>query len=167
MGPLPPELIKAARLTLVPLRPGHAAEMALVLADPDLYSFTGGAPPQAAEMRARFERWTAGPGDPALSWDNWVIQLCGHGALAGYVQATVTDSAGTLAAEVAWVAGKPWQGRGIGSEAARARTGWLGRTACGASSPTFTRTTRRPPRWRPPSASPLPASGRTVSNDGG
>jgi len=127
MGPLRPELIKGARLTLVPLRPGHAAEMALVLADPDLYTFTGGAPPEAAELRARFERWTAGPGDPALSWDNWVIQLCGHGALAGYVQATVTDSAGMLAAEVAWVVGKPWQGRGIGSEAARALAGWLGR----------------------------------------
>jgi len=127
MGPVPPELIGAARLTLVPLRPGHAAEMALVLADPDLYTFTGGAPPQAAELRVRFERWAAGPGDPALSWDNWVIQLRGQGALAGYVQATVTDTAGTLAAEVAWVVGKPWQGRGIGSEAAQALAGWLGR----------------------------------------
>ncbi len=126
MGPVPPELIVAARLTLVPLRPEHAAEMAPVLADPDLYTFTGGAPPQAAELRARFERWAAGPGDPALSWDNWVIQLCAHGALAGYVQATVTDAAGTLAAELAWVVGKPWQGRGIGSEAARALAGWLG-----------------------------------------
>jgi RimJ/RimL family protein N-acetyltransferase len=139
MGPVPPELIVAARLTLVPLRPEHAAEMAPVLADPDLYTFTGGAPPRAAELRARFERWAAGPGDPALSWDNWVIQLCPHGALAGYVQATVTDAAGTLAAELAWVVGntlaaelawvvgKPWQGRGIGSEAARALAGWLGR----------------------------------------
>ncbi len=72
MGPVPPELIVAARLTLVPLRPEHAAEMAPVLADPDLYTFTGSAPPQAAELRARFERWAAGPGDPALSWDNWV-----------------------------------------------------------------------------------------------
>ena len=49
-------LIVAARLTLVPLRPEHAAEMAPILADPDLYTFTGGAPPQAAELRARFER---------------------------------------------------------------------------------------------------------------
>ena len=167
MGPVPPELIVAARLTLVPLRPEHAAEMAPVLADPDLYTFTGGAPPQAAELRARFKRWAVGPGDPALSWDNWVIQLCAHGALAGFVQATVTDAAGTLAAELAWVVGKPWQGRGIGSEAARALAGWLAGTTCGASSPTFTRTTGRPPRWRPPSASLRPASGRTVSNDGG
>ncbi len=126
-GPLPPEPIEAARLTLVPLRPEHAAEMAAVLADPDLYTFTGGAPPGAAALRARFERWAAGPGDPAVSWDNWVIQLRGPGALAGYVQATVTDAAGTLTAEVAWVVGKPWQAHGIGSEAARALAGWLGR----------------------------------------
>ena len=39
----------------------------------------------------------------------------------------MTDTAGTLAAEVAWVVGKPWQGRGIGSEAAQALAGWLGR----------------------------------------
>ena len=123
---MPPELINAARLTLVPLQPGHAAEMAAVLADPDLYTFTGGAPPQAGELRARYERWTAGPGDPAVSWDNWVIQLRGPGALAGYVQATVTDTAGTLTAEVAWVVAKPWQGHGMGSEAARALAGWLG-----------------------------------------
>ncbi len=133
-GPLPPEPIEATRLTLVPLRPEHAAEMAAVLADPDLYMFTGGAPPGAAELRARFERWAAGPGDPAVSWDNWAIQLRGPGALAGYVQATVTDTAGTLTdtagtltAEVAWVVGKPWQGHGIGSAAARALAGWLGR----------------------------------------
>jgi hypothetical protein len=40
------EPVTAHRLTLVPLSGGHADEMAAVLADPDLYIFTGGSTPQ-------------------------------------------------------------------------------------------------------------------------
>ena len=44
-------------------------------------------------------------------------------AAIGYVQATVTAAGGV--ADVAWVIGVPWQGRGFASEAAAALVAWL------------------------------------------
>ena len=117
--------VPARRLTLVPLSAGHADEMAAVLADPDLYTFTGGSPPTRQELRARYERWAAGSPDPAVSWCNWVIQLHSPRCLAGTVQATISTG-DEPAAEVAWVVGTPWQRRGIATEAARTLIAWLG-----------------------------------------
>jgi RimJ/RimL family protein N-acetyltransferase len=125
MNAITAEPVTAPRLTLVPLSAGHAGEMAVVLADPELYAFTGGSPPTPQELRARYERWIAGSPDPATSWCNWVIQLRGSGCLAGTVQATISTG-GAPAAEVAWVVGTPWQGQGIATEAARALVAWLG-----------------------------------------
>jgi RimJ/RimL family protein N-acetyltransferase len=125
MPPVTAQLIRTARLDLRPLRVAHAAEMTGVLADPALYTFTGGAPPTAAELRSRYQRWAAGSPDPAVSWCNWVIQLRAGQQLAGTVQATVTGPEGARAAEIAWVVGTAWQGRGLGSEAARGLVGWL------------------------------------------
>jgi RimJ/RimL family protein N-acetyltransferase len=119
------EPIHARRLTLVPLRAGHAGEMAAVLADLDLYTFTGGSPPTTQALRARYERWIAGSPDPAVSWCNWVIQLHSPPCLTGTVQATIATGGDQQTAEVAWVVGIPWQGRGIATEAARALVGWL------------------------------------------
>ena len=116
--------IPTSRLTLVPLSPEHAGEMAGVLADQDLYTFTGGSPPSREELCARYERWTAGSGDPEVSWCNWVIQLHSPRCLAGMVQATITTGDETLA-EIAWVVGTPWQRQGIATEAARALVAWL------------------------------------------
>ncbi|MEV4613848.1 GNAT family N-acetyltransferase [Kitasatospora sp. NPDC049258] len=104
------------RLDLIPLREEHAEEMAAVLADPALYTFTGGAPDTPAELRARYRRLAAGSPEPGTSWHNWVVRLRTEGCLTGYVQATVTGRT----AELAWVVGTPWQGRGIATEAARA-----------------------------------------------
>ena len=116
--------IPAQRLALVPLRAEHAGEMAAVLADPELYAFTGGSPPTPQELHARYQRWTAGSPDASVSWCNWVIQLDSSQCLAGTVQATIhTD--GQLSAEVAWVVGRAWQGQGIATEAARALIAWL------------------------------------------
>lgn len=120
------EPISTGRLILLPLRPEHAAEMAGVLADPALHEFIGGAPLPRKELRARYERLAAGPTDPAVSWCNWVIQVRDPSCLAGTVQATIAG-ASELTAEVAWVVGTPWQGRGIATEAARALVAWLGR----------------------------------------
>ena len=100
--------------------------MATVLADPTLYTFTGGCPPTRQELRARYERWIAGSRDPAESWCNWVIQLRSPRCLAGTVQATISTSGDQPMAEVAWVVKTPWQGRGIATEAARALIAWLG-----------------------------------------
>jgi RimJ/RimL family protein N-acetyltransferase len=133
-------LIRTPRLILIPLSAGHAAQMAGVLADPDLYAFTGGGPPTEAELRGRYERWAAGSPEPAVTWCNWAIELRADGRLAGTVQATIstgpvqadtvladTGLADTgLAAEIAWIVGSPWQGRGIATEAARALVAWLG-----------------------------------------
>jgi RimJ/RimL family protein N-acetyltransferase len=117
--------ISTRRLTLVPLSTEHADEMAAVLADPELYTFTGGSPPTRQELRARYERWVAGSPDPAVSWCNWVIQFRSPGCLAGTVQATVSTGDEPLA-EVAWVVGTRWQGQGIATEASQALIAWLG-----------------------------------------
>jgi RimJ/RimL family protein N-acetyltransferase len=99
--------------------------MAAVLADPALHEFTGGAPASPEALRARYERLIAGSPDPAVSWCNWVIRLRDRGCLTGTVQATISADGGPVA-EVAWVVGTPWQGRGIATEAARALVAWLG-----------------------------------------
>lgn len=123
--------IETRRLELVPLRVEHAAEMAGVLADPALHAFIGGEPDAPEALRARYRRLVAGSPDPAVSWLNWVVRLREEGCLVGTVQATVAPAPapapapGGLAAEVAWVVGVPWQGRGIATEAARALVDWL------------------------------------------
>ncbi|WOX09870.1 GNAT family N-acetyltransferase [Streptomyces sp. N50] len=116
-----PARIRTPRLDLLPLRAEHATEMAAVLSDPALHTFTGGAPLTPAALRTRYERLVAGSPDPAVCWLNWVIRLRTDSRLTGTVQATVTGSE----AEIAWVVGAPWQGRGLASEAARGLVSWL------------------------------------------
>ncbi|MFF8784974.1 GNAT family N-acetyltransferase [Streptomyces sp. NPDC015125] len=119
------EAIHTRRLTLLPLLADHAGELAAVLSDPALHTFTGGAPASPEALRTRHERLVAGSPDPAVTWCNWVIQLRDRGCLAGTVQATVTVDAHGSAAEVAWVVGTDWQRRGIATEAARGLVAWL------------------------------------------
>lgn len=131
------EPLATGRLTLEPLRVAHAEEMAAVLSDPALHTFIGGAPDDVAALRARCTRMVTGSPDPRVSWCNWVVRVSADGRLAGTVQATVRPAArtdtvdgtpgadGGLTAEVAWMVGTPWQGRGIASEAARALVAWL------------------------------------------
>lgn len=112
-GPTP---FSTPRLDALPLRVAHADEMAAVLADPALHTFTGGAPQDAEALRSRYARQTAGSPDPAERWWNWVLRVRGDDCLAGYAQATV-DVTGARA-EIAWVIGTGWQGRGYAKEAA-------------------------------------------------
>jgi RimJ/RimL family protein N-acetyltransferase len=114
-------MISTDRLDLLSLRVEHAEEMAGVLADPALHTFIGGAPHSAEALLARYERLVAGSPDPAERWLNWVIRLRDESCLVGTVQATITGQT----AEIAWVVGTPWQGRGIAGEAARGLVGWL------------------------------------------
>ncbi|MHB1431603.1 MAG: GNAT family N-acetyltransferase [Streptosporangiaceae bacterium] len=136
MNAIAAEPIRTARLTLVPLTPEHAGPMAAVLGDQALHAFTGGSPLGADALRARYERWSAGPADPAVSWCNWVIRLDEAGCLTGTVQATFSVGAApdgrSARAEVAWVVGTKWQRQGIATEAARALVSWLGRRGAGA-----------------------------------
>ena len=117
--------IATPRLRLDPLRVDDAGEMAAVLAAPSLYAFTGGEPPGVDELRDRYAVQLEGPPDEDEAWRNWIVREAaedGNGAAIGYVQATVTRDT----ADVAWVIGEPWQGRGYASEAAQAMVGWLG-----------------------------------------
>ncbi|MFF2928397.1 GNAT family N-acetyltransferase [Streptomyces mirabilis] len=122
----PPHLaahtLRTARLDLLPLRVEHAGEMAEVLSDPALHTFIGGTPATPEALRSRYERLAAGSPDPAVVWCNWVLRLREEGCLVGTVQATVTGEV----AEIAWVVGTPWQGRGFAGEAARGLVGRLG-----------------------------------------
>ncbi|MFH8370570.1 GNAT family N-acetyltransferase [Streptomyces sp. NPDC018031] len=118
-------VVETDRLSLVPLAVGHADEMAEVLSDPALHAFIGGVPFSPQALRARYERLVAGAPHPSETWWNWVIRLRGEECLAGTVQATITADERGCAAEVAWVVGTPWQGRGIATEAARALVTWL------------------------------------------
>ncbi|MEV7807939.1 GNAT family N-acetyltransferase [Microbispora sp. NPDC088329] len=118
------DTIAADRLTLRPLTVQDADEMAEVLAGEELYAFIGGAAPTVPELRARYARLETGRSpDGRQEWLNWIIRRDTDGRALGYVQATVTDEG--RRAEVAWVVGTPWQGRGYASEAAAALAGWL------------------------------------------
>jgi RimJ/RimL family protein N-acetyltransferase len=136
------EAVPTGRLELLPLRLEHAAELAAALSDPALHTFIGGAPATPDELRSRCLRLIAGSPDPAVHWWNWVLRLREDGCLVGTVQATVSASSHDSAshdsashgsaddgavAEVAWVVGTPWQGRGIATEAAGGLIAWLGR----------------------------------------
>ncbi|MBC2876569.1 MULTISPECIES: GNAT family N-acetyltransferase [Streptomyces] len=127
MNVMAAEAIGTERLDLLPLRVGHAEEMAGVLSDPALHAFIGGTPDPPRALRSRYRRMIAGSPDPAVSWLNWVIRLREESCLTGTVQATVTASGPGHSAEIAWVVGTPWQGRGIATEAARGLVDWLGR----------------------------------------
>jgi RimJ/RimL family protein N-acetyltransferase len=118
--------VSSERLTLTPLVPDDAEEMAGVLADKALYEFTGGGPVDAERLRARYERMVTGSGRDAEAWLNWVVRLAGDGRAVGTVQATVVDRDGGRQAWVAWIIGVPWQGQGFATEAARALVAWLG-----------------------------------------
>lgn len=112
-------MIATERLRLLPLRVEYADQMAEVLSDPSLYTFTGGEPPTVEALEARFRRQLAGPDKKDEQWLNWVVEYDDN--LIGYVQATVTGST----AEIAWVIGTAWQGRGFAKEAARGLLTWL------------------------------------------
>lgn len=100
-------------MRLEPLRAEDAAEMVGVLSAPELYEFIGGEPPSLEVLTSQY-RVQAGGWSPDRSeeWLNWVVRV--DGAAVGYVQASVTG--GTRAA-VAWVIGRPWQGRGYATAA--------------------------------------------------
>ena len=122
----PENAVVTPRLDLLPLRIADADEMVGVLADPRLYSFVGGGPPSRDALRARYARQTVGhSADGTEVWHNWIVRLRPAGDAIGFVQATVSE-AGELA-DVAWLIGVPWQGRGFAVESTRALIGWLER----------------------------------------
>jgi RimJ/RimL family protein N-acetyltransferase len=123
-APQPGSTLVTARLELVPLTAADAGEMVGVLSAPALYTFTSGSPPAPGELRARYARLELGHSPSGTQeWRNWIVRQRASGAAVGTVQATISG-AGRLA-EIAWVIGQQWQGRGYATEAARALVGWL------------------------------------------
>jgi len=116
--------LSSARLRLVPVTVADAGEMVRVLSGAALYAFTGGSPPGLDELRARYARQAAGrsPGGQE-EWHNWILRREPGGEAIGYVQATIVEDG--RRAEIAWVVGLDWQGRGYATEAARALVTWL------------------------------------------
>ena len=106
--------LRSTRLVLEPIAAAHADELAPVLDDPVLHEFMGGEPLPVDVLR---ERYAALEG--ADDWLNWAVRA--DGAAIGYVQATVLGDA----ADVAWVIGTAFQGRGYAREAAAALVAWL------------------------------------------
>ncbi len=124
--PTPP--LRTRRLRLDPLDTGDAGAMVGVLADPSLYVFIGGEPPDLAALRQRYARLVEGRShDGAETWHNWTVRTSDGGATngpaVGTVQATIWAGEGRAA--IAWLIGVPWQGQGYASEAAGALVTWL------------------------------------------
>lgn len=92
-------------LSVRPLSVDDATAMAVVLADPSLYRYTGGAPPSDEELTRRYSSMVRGTSpDGREEWINLVVALDGQPI--GYVQATIAD--GGDDAEIAWVIGRRW-----------------------------------------------------------
>lgn len=108
--------LATARLRLTPLTVSDAPAMVSVLADPDLYVFTGGDPPTLVQLDRRYRAQVAGPERPDEHWFNWIVRILDTDQPVGFVQATVRGDE----ADVAWVIGTTWQGHGFAREAAGA-----------------------------------------------
>jgi RimJ/RimL family protein N-acetyltransferase len=122
--PADAEGLRTGRLDLDPLRAEDADEMVDVLGAASLYTFTGGEPLAADDLRARYERLAVGrSADGSEEWHNWILRRRSDGRAIGTVQATLTRSG--RSAEIAWVVGVDWQGQGFASEAAQGLVAWL------------------------------------------
>ena len=112
--------LRTDRLDLEPVAPAHADEMVDLVADRGLYAFYDDEPsPTLDELRQRYERQSADRSPDGLEvWHTWVLRDRATGAACGFVQATVRDDPfGRRVAELAWVVGTAYQGRGYAREA--------------------------------------------------
>ena len=117
--------LSSGRLRLSPLTSEDAAELVVVLSDPSLYRFMGGAPPTLEELqhRCRMLAKRRSPDGEEL-WLNWVVRDRHTQNALGTLQATVRI--GELpVAHIAWVLGTEAQGHGYASESGRALTSFL------------------------------------------
>lgn len=116
-------LLTTPRLRLEPQVAAHAPAMLAALADPRIYRYIPGSPPNNAEaLRRRFAHQESrrSPGGGEL-WLNWIVYS--DQAALGTVQATVHLAECT--ADVAYVFGPGAWGKGYASEAVRAMLTFL------------------------------------------
>ena len=88
------------RLVLTPLAVADAPEMLGVLADPELYTFTGGSPPTLDELAERYGAQVVGPSTGDQIWHNWILRLAESRMAIGLVQVTVVGHVADLSWEV-------------------------------------------------------------------
>jgi RimJ/RimL family protein N-acetyltransferase len=118
--------LQSKRLLLEPLRVEHADELAPLLDDVALHTFTGGEPAGVEELRARFERPVTGRSpDGRDDWLNWTVRRRAAGDAIGTVQATVKPARPSVIGELAWVIGTSHQGQGFAKEALGLVADWL------------------------------------------
>ena len=114
---LPMRSIATERLLLEPQVAAHAEEMFALLQDPAIYRYENEAPRSLELLRERFLRLESRvSADGAQTWLNWVVRLQGAG-LIGFVQATIRPDG---SADIAYVFGSAYWGRGLAYEAVHA-----------------------------------------------
>lgn len=104
------------RLVFEPLRQAHAFELINALTDPRVYEFIEGSYPATYEdLAAEFDRFEAGPpeGKRHERWWDYAVRLGERGQTIGRLEATLVDDW----AEVAYLFGPEYWGRGYASEA--------------------------------------------------
>jgi len=115
-------IIETERLTIEALDVGHAAGLFAALDDERVGRFIGGPDVTSVEaVIARIERVDAGPGPEwDEEWLNWAVLL--DGVVIGRIEATLRHGVGRPGvAEIAYVFGPAWWGRGFATEA----TAWM------------------------------------------
>jgi RimJ/RimL family protein N-acetyltransferase len=118
--------LQTPRLVLEPLRVAHAEEMAPLLDDARLHTYTGGRPSTLAELQARYRRQSLGRSpDGRQRWLNWIVRRRQDGVAVGFVQATVDAEPPVMTAELAWKIGVAYQRQGYAGEAAARMAQWL------------------------------------------
>ena len=95
--------------------------MVTVLADPELYRFTGDSPPSLEVLEHRYRAQVIGPPAKRGGLAQLDPQTRRIEDAIGFVQATVIGDS----AELAWVVGLAWQGQGYATEGAQAMRDWL------------------------------------------
>jgi RimJ/RimL family protein N-acetyltransferase len=114
------------RLLIEPLRADHAAGLFGPLSDPRVYESIGGAPPASVAVLAdRFARMISGPPPHRTDeqWLNYAVRLRVDDTLIGTLQADISHER----AEVAYLFGPAYWGRGYAKEAMAAFHEELGR----------------------------------------
>jgi len=105
------------RLAFSAIAPDDAVGLHAALSGPEVGRFLGG--PDLVDLddaQRRIAHVLAGPTSPGVAWVNLTVRDL-DGVIAGRLEATVHEDW----AEVAWLLGVRWWGRGLGTEAAE----WL------------------------------------------
>jgi RimJ/RimL family protein N-acetyltransferase len=110
-----PLVWQSERLTFAHLRQEHADEVEHALCEPSVYEFIDGSCPDLSDLRSAFQRMEAGaPADRSPEkWLNFLVRLRHSGEAIGRVEATVIEDY----AEIAYLLGPVYWGRGFGTEA--------------------------------------------------